>query len=156
MFYRLLVAIDDSPHAREALLEAIDLAQANRATITLVSVMPEPSTAWGLGGSYWSPVVVEPLADQIERGYRKLLDSFAAGIPRDIPVTRLLRRGAPAAAILDEAKKGNHDLIVMGSRGRGELRSLLLGSVSHEVLHSSPVPVLVVHATEPSHETVAA
>src|SRR3954451_23040859 len=123
MFHRLLVAVDDSPHAREALRRAIDLAQANRATITLISVMPEPSTAWGLGAAYWTPVVVEPLANQIEGGYRKLLDSFAAGIPRDIPVKKQLRRGAPAAAILDEADNGNHDLIVMGSRGRGELTS---------------------------------
>jgi nucleotide-binding universal stress UspA family protein len=63
-------------------------------------------------------------------------------------------------ALIRQIKEGHHDLVVMGSRGRGAARAAMLGSVSHYVLHHSPVPVLIVDARRSQNprtsETLAA
>ncbi len=56
--------------------------------------------------------------------------------------------GDPAHVLVDIVERFGCDLVVMGARGTGTLRSALLGSVSHEVLHASPVPVLIVKPAE--------
>jgi nucleotide-binding universal stress UspA family protein len=146
MFRHMLVAIDGSDHARQALVEAIDLAGAANATLTVMTVVPK-ANPWSLGGGYYVPVNVDELQRQAERNYERTLGTaIAAWVPADMPVTGIVRHGAVAPTIVEQAVAGNHDLIVVGSRGRGELRSLLLGSVSHDVLQSSRVAVLVVHA----------
>jgi nucleotide-binding universal stress UspA family protein len=144
MFQRLLVAIDGSDHADRALAEAIDLAGTNSAKLAVMTVAPEPSE-WAIGAG-WD--LAPPIRGQTDRSYQTLLDNAVAAVPDALEVTTVLGRGPAGSAIVDEASAGNHDLIVMGSRGRGELRSLLLGSVSHRVLQASPLPVLVVHAAE--------
>jgi nucleotide-binding universal stress UspA family protein len=140
MFRRLLVAFDGSSHAQDALAGAIELAQAHHGRLTVMAVVPE-SSLW-LGVAVEVPSNLGGLDGSNEREYRTILDRAVQTVPADVPVTRLLTRGAAAARIVAEA--ADHDVIVMGSRGRGDVRSLLLGSVSHAVLHSSPVPVLVV------------
>ena len=67
-------------------------------------------------------------------------------IPDDLPVTTMLTEQPIRTALIRQITDGQHDLVVIGSRGRGAVRSTLLGSVSHYVLHHSPVPVLIVHA----------
>jgi len=146
-----LTAIDGSPHADRALADAIELARASDGRLTLMAVAPEP-TMWAFSG-YAAPVEVDRLSEQVEREYQARLDAAAGRVPAGLEVAKILRRGPAGPVIADQANSGDHDLVVMGSRGLGELRSLLLGSVSHHVLQASHVPVLVVHADRPGGET---
>lgn len=144
MFRQLLVAFDGSSHAQRALDEAIDLAQANNGRLTVMAVVPA-SNLWAASFGYEVPIDRNDVGDPVERDYQTMLDAAVDTVPDDLPVTKVLKHGAAGREILDEAGASDHDLIVMGSRGRGEVRSLLLGSVSHRILHASPIPVLVVH-----------
>src|SRR3954462_10648501 len=123
MFRRLLVAIDSSPHADLALRAAVDVAQAGNGRITMLTVAPRP-TVWAAQGVWDVPVDLSTLNQEFDRAHRDLLDAAVDRVPDNIPVTKLLKHGAAGPAILDVAMADGHDLIVMGSRGRGELRSL--------------------------------
>jgi nucleotide-binding universal stress UspA family protein len=147
MFKDILVATDGSPHAERALAEAIDLARQAHGSLTVAAVVPAP-TAWALGGGFALATDYDTIQRELEKAYREMLDAEHAKVPDDVPSRSVLLDGRPAAAIVDEVKSHGHDLVVIGSRGRGELKSLMLGSVSQEVLHASPVPVLVVHLAD--------
>jgi nucleotide-binding universal stress UspA family protein len=144
VFRDILVAVDGSSHAERALSEAIDLARQSEGSLTLVTVVPQLTT-WALGSGFTPAVDYQTLYDDLEGEYRKMLDAAQAKVPPEVRSQALLLEGRPGQAIVGQAKSGGHDLVAMGSRGRGELRSMVLGSVSEEVLHASPVPVLVVH-----------
>jgi nucleotide-binding universal stress UspA family protein len=125
MFRKLLVAFDGSSHAQRALAEARDLADANAGGLTVMTVVPEPST-WTLG--YGAAVNLDDLMAEIEREYQTMLDRALDTVADDVPVNKILTRGPAGQSIVAETRANAHDLIVMGSRGRGELRSLLLAA----------------------------
>jgi nucleotide-binding universal stress UspA family protein len=142
MFHNILLAIDGSADSEEALTQAIDLAASQNARLTLFSAaVGPPSTAYIGGGAG----VAATIAAEAEAEASKLLSKAVDRIPEGISVTSIESNEPVRPALLAQVKSGEHDLIVMGSRGRGAVRSALLGSVSHFVLHHSPVPVLIVH-----------
>jgi nucleotide-binding universal stress UspA family protein len=67
-------------------------------------------------------------------------------VPDHVPVTCVVTNGPIRLALMRQMTVGRHDLVVVGSRGNGSVNSAVFGSVSHYILHHSPVPVLVVHA----------
>jgi nucleotide-binding universal stress UspA family protein len=144
MFKNILVAVDGSEHADRALAEAIDLARLADGTLTVVTVAPDPpALATNPGFAY--AVDYGTLLQDLEREYQELLDKERAKVPAEVKSESRLLFGRPAPALLDELDGGDYDLVVMGSRGRGGLASLMLGSVSQAVLHAGRVPVLVIH-----------
>ncbi len=142
MFRNILVAVDGSRHAERALTEAIELAAAGRGRLTLLTAIPRPP-AWAS-----TPAAVaacEPLAGELEREACQVLRDAERRVPPEIPVTTILTPKPIRTALLARIRSAHHDLLVMGSRGRGAITASLLGSVSHYVLNHSPIPVLVIH-----------
>jgi len=72
-----------------------------------------------------------------------------------MPVTKIATHEPVRAALMRRIEEAGHDLLVMGSRGRGTVKSAVLGSVSQYMLHRSPIPVLVVHAHEEDEQVVS-
>ena len=139
MFHSILVAVDGSEAATRALEQAIDVARAEGARLTLVSVAVSPRRV------AWPCFVPVPTEDDLEREAQEIVERAEALVPEDVPVSTVVRR-RPSKAILERVETGEHDLVVMGSRGLGQAGALLLGSVSRAVLAHSPVPVLIARA----------
>lgn len=149
MFRNILVAIDGSAHAARALAEAIDLGDRDDARLTITTSVPDPS-AWLLAGAgYGGSIDYVALGEETKREYEDLLKEAVSQVPQRVSVTSRLVHGRPGDRILEQLKEGEHDLVVMGCRGRGDARSLVLGSVSHQVLNAAPAAVLIVHADAP-------
>jgi len=150
MFRNILVCVDGSTHAERALSEAIDLATAERSRLTILTAIPRPP--------YWAcnPVTaaaVEPLANDLAAEAKETLKAAVDRVPESIPVTKILTREPIRDALMARLRSGEHDLVVMGSRGRGALTASILGSVSHYALNHSQVPVLIVHAEDEAQQT---
>lgn len=143
MFQNILVAIDGSRDADQALAQAIDLAESEHAKLTLFSAVGAPPATALIGADGG---VAATLARAAESETETLLRDAARRVPDGVSITTLQSRDPVRPALIRQIISGRHDLVIMGSRGRGALRSAVLGSVSHHVLHHSPVPVLVVHA----------
>lgn len=140
MFHRILVALDGSDHAERALSEAIDLAESQGGFLTLLSVAHQaiiPNI-----GPYFVPL---PDDETLRRQAEQTVAEAAQRVPSRLSKRTVVRFGRPADEILAQVEEGEHDLVVMGSRGRGAASSLLLGSVSTSVCHRAHVPVLIVH-----------
>ena len=156
MFHRILVAVDGSAHANRALAEAIDLARLERAQLTIFTAVPRPTPFVGFAG-----IPPTQFANELEAEFGDILRTAADTVPDGIGVQTMLGHAPVQDALLEQVQTGRFDLLMMGSRGRGALRSALLGSVSHHLLNHSPIAVLIVHADasfqppEPASRTLA-
>jgi nucleotide-binding universal stress UspA family protein len=145
LFRNILVAVDGSRHSQQALSEAIDIAEGSHGRLTILTSVPHPPV-WASTPA--TAAACGPLALELEAESVAALREAVDRIPDSIPVTKILTHEPVRAALQERIAKGNHDLLVMGSRGRGAISSSLLGSVSHHALHHSPIPVLIVHAED--------
>jgi nucleotide-binding universal stress UspA family protein len=146
MFRRIVVSLDGSGLAEEALTQAIDLARLTDVPIHLIRVVDytrlERYGPYALALEYSA---VEPVLTAEQTEATAYLREVAArltadGLTADVEV----RQGRIARELVAAAKPG--DVIVMASHGRGGLSRWLLGSVAEDVLRHATVPVLLVRS----------
>lgn len=138
----IVVGADGSDRSIVALRRAVQFAEAWGAQLHVVHVMHIPSSL--LGALSQVPTDLASLEQAQRQMVWDVIDPIVEGAPVDMQ--RVDLDGYPADALVEYAKKVKADLIVVGSRGRGELAALVLGSTSHRIVHISPCDVLVVKA----------
>ncbi len=150
MFEKILVPLDGSEHSVRALENAVQIAKKFGGKITLIHVysvaLPvsvSPITMAETGTL--APEIVSKLVEASRgAGANILADGKKRVKAEGVQVETLLREGHIVEEILNTAKEGEFDLIVIGARGLSRIEEIFLGSVSHGVTRHAPCPVLVV------------
>lgn len=138
----ILVPTDFSKTSEKAFVAALGFARAFGARIDLLHAYD-----FGQWVSFDEAIFAEKIAAEIREAARRRLDAWveragAAGID----ATLHLEFGPPGRRIIEHARERGVDLIVIGSRGHGAVKHVLLGSVAERTLHEAPCPVLVIPA----------
>lgn len=136
MFEHIVVAIDGSPQSSKTVPFGVDLAQKYGSSVTVVHVR-EHARYEGSDVDFGPPITAEDLVDGVVAIFRE------AGVEARGEIRRV-SPGATPEQIIEVANASHADLIVMGTRGMTEWKSLLLGGVANKVLHHATCPVLLV------------
>lgn len=151
---KVLLATDGSPSSGTAIALVAGLTWPAGTTVRIITTLDTVRLAgpWATMTSYGLSDLEATLLDELQA----VLDDAATAIaPSGVTVERQILLGRPSAAIVDQASAYGADLIVMGSRGHGPLRTMLLGSVSAEVVDNAPCPVLVARSATVSRILIA-
>ena len=151
---RILIALDGSPSSIQARDLVAGLQWPPRTAIRLTSAYEVPiDWSGGVGaGMPWVGDAEDALRDELAAELGRLAESLSG---RDWQVDWRAIKGRPASAIIEAAHDFEADLIALGSRGRGPLASMLLGSVSAEVADQAGCSVIVVRGERVSRLLIA-
>jgi nucleotide-binding universal stress UspA family protein len=134
----IVVGVDGSEGSQRALRFALDEARLRNASLKLVAAWNIPVAVYA--GPAVIPFSPEEFADSARAALEQALETL--GDRGDVPVETLVKEGHPADILI--ATAGADDLLVVGSRGLGGFRGLLLGSVSMQCAQHAKCPVAIV------------
>ncbi len=148
-FRRVLVPLDGSPLAAQALPLAADLAERARAELLLLQAVEASIDAYPSIAPLGRPDLMpsEVLKALRTRAGEQLEQQAALLRNRNLPVATHVVNGHAAEAIIDEAARQSVDLVVLATHGYSGLKRWALGSVTDKVLHAATTPLLLVRAT---------
>jgi universal stress protein A len=144
----ILVPVDFSPHAEHAFTYATTLAERFGAKLSLLYVVDDSFVTGGWSSEIYVQNVPELTENLIADADRRLATLKASAAALGLTAETAVIRGRPAHAIVEHAKNGGFNLIVMGTHGRTGVSHVVMGSVAERVLRKAPCPVLTVRGTE--------
>jgi nucleotide-binding universal stress UspA family protein len=147
MFRSIVVGTDGSDTAGKAVREAIGLAKAVGAQVSVVSAYEPVPRSRLREEARQAPEDLQWMVNPREDVDAVLEEAAAAVRAEGVAVETFAREGDPADAILDVAEERAADLIVVGNKGMTGTRRFLLGSVPNKVSHHAPCSVLIVRTT---------
>lgn len=139
----IVLGLDGSPGAQQALDYALQEASEKRATLRVVSAWHVPTIVYA--GGIAPPVDLDGFREGAEADAREAV-TRASEEAKDVPVETVVREGQAAEVLLEASKDA--DLLIVGSRGLGGFSGLLLGSVSQQCAHHAHCPVVIVRGRE--------
>jgi nucleotide-binding universal stress UspA family protein len=135
----IVVGVDGSPGGRDALDFAVEEARLRGADVRVIAAWDIPGAVYAGGYGLGDP----ELCSRLEQAARDNIAHALEDVDVDgVEIRTAIREGNPAQVLVDEAVEA--DLLVVGSRGLGGFRSLLLGSVGQQCAHHAPCPLVIV------------
>ena len=134
---KILVPVDGSESSRRAFEKAVELAAALKAKLAFLYVANVNQLAV-------NSCLSAELLEAVNKAGDIVLTHAEENAPEGVETERILETGSPAPTIVDVAEDCGADLIVMGSRGLGLVKGVLLGSVSQYVVENAKCAVMVV------------
>ena len=142
------MAVDGSENSGRALDFALDLAEKFNASVMILNVsgslamgvVPEEAVAYSGGNT-------AAFGKDLRRIHDEILGRSVArakAVKPNLAISSMLKEGDPALEIVNAAKEGGFDVIVVGHKGLGRMKEFLLGSISEKVAHLAPCPVIIV------------
>lgn len=154
--FKVLLATDGSEHSGKTVAEAAKIIASLQGEITVLSVVEDIPVSEYYKASKafesYDPAAIDKIKKSLsdaeaslENTARIILEKTESiFMEKGISVKTLLKKGHPADIICSVAEDGNFDLVIIGSRGLGGLKELILGSVSNKVAHCVKKSVLIV------------
>lgn len=137
MIKNILVPVDGSDGSDKAVEKAVEIAKICGAKLNFLYVANINQLAI-------NAALTHAILEAVKKAGQTILERAENLVPNEISYETFLETGSPAVMILDFKEKLSADLIVMGSRGLGLVKGVLLGSVSQYIMEQADCPVLVV------------
>jgi nucleotide-binding universal stress UspA family protein len=137
----VLVAVDGSENSIRGLDFALEFAEKYNANLSLINITESAAAAAYVGDS------MVTVARDLRKYHEEILTkaaTYAKNTHPTVQVNTILREGDPASEIISAATEGNFDVVVVGHRGLGKVKGMLLGSISDKVSRQLVCTVILV------------